>query len=663
MPTSPKTAPATATTLTLPDRLVSWFAPVAALKRAHARTVLAYYEAAKPDRTRKGRRETGSGNDAVLRAGATLRQTARHLEQNYDLALGVLNTLVANVVGPNGIGVEPQPRRADGSIDDQLARQILELYKNWSLNPEVTRQHDWPSAQRLICRSYFRDGEEFTQTLSGNIPGLAHGTRVPFSLELLEADFVPMDLNTTAPAQIVQGIEVNAWGAPVAYHVCKINPIEGGSMLGGGNQTKRIPAERMLHIKNVHRIRQMRGVSVFASVLNRFDDLKDYEESERIAAKIAASMAAFIKKGSPDLYEPSTGTEQRQMKFRPGMVFDDLRPGEEIGMIDTNRPNPNLETYRSGQLKAIAAGAGPTFSSIARTYDGTYSAQRQELVEGYTVYSTLANEFIGRVVRPVYEQFIAAAVASGVLKIPAGVQIDTLDDAAYMPPAMPWIDPKKEADAWGMLEDRCYVSGPEIIRRRGGNPIDTLEQQSRWAREKAAQGIPANAALVPAAPPKKAGPADPAAAGTAQPNGLGALSDQPGGLAPRPVPPGPLEAAQIKLLQAQAAAVARAPEPRGEPLHLVINNAPPANTTTIENHVSPTPVTVTNTVEPTPVTVQNTLGATTVNVPAPVVNVTNDVQPAELNVLSLPARKTESTIEYDAAGNISKTTQIETDAP
>ena len=82
-------------------------------------------------------------NDAVLRAGATLRQTARHLEQNYDLALGVLNTLVANVVGPNGIGVEPQPRNADGSINDVLARDILELYKDWSLAPEVTKQHDW----------------------------------------------------------------------------------------------------------------------------------------------------------------------------------------------------------------------------------------------------------------------------------------------------------------------------------------------------------------------------------------------------------------------------------------------------------------------------------------------------------------------------------------
>ena len=492
-----KTAP------NLIDRAFAYFAPITAIKRSHARSILNYYEAAKPDRTRKGRRETGSGNDAVLRAGATLRQTARHLEQNYDLALGVLNTLVANIVGPNGIGVEPQPRNADGSINDALARKILELYKDWSIAPEVTKQHDWPSAQRMLARSWLRDGEVMSQTLAGTIPGLAHGTRVPFSLEMLEADYVPMELNTTAPLQIVQGVQVNAWGAPVGYHVYKQNPIAGGSHLSGTSATKFVPVERMLHLKNVHRIRQMRGVSVFASVLTRFDDLKDYEESERIAAKIAASMAAFIKKGSPDLYDPDQPGEPRNMKFRPGMVFDDLRPGEEIGMIDTNRPNPNLETYRSGQLKAVAAGAGPTFSSIARSYDGTYSAQRQELVEGYTVYSTLANEFIGRIVRPVYEQFIAAAIAGGVLKVPAGVRMETINDAAYMPPSMPWIDPKKEAEAWGMLEDRCYVSGPEIIRKRGGNPIDTLEQQGRWLREKNKQAIPVNAgmAVLTASPP------------------------------------------------------------------------------------------------------------------------------------------------------------------
>src|SRR5690606_13587412 len=139
-------------------------------------------------------------------------------------------------------------------------------------------------------------------------------------------------------------------------HVYKVNPLEANVF--AGSQTKRVPADRMLHLKNVHRIRQLRGVSVFASVLNRFDDLKDYEVTDRIAAKIAASMAAYIKKGAPEDSTGGDGNEgQRLMKFRPGMVFDDLRPGEDIGMIDTNRPNPNLETSRSGQLKAVAAGA------------------------------------------------------------------------------------------------------------------------------------------------------------------------------------------------------------------------------------------------------------------------------------------------------------------
>lgn len=464
---------------TLADRVVSWFAPEAAVRRAHARSVLAYFEAAKPDRLRKGRRDTGGPNDSVLRAGMTLTQLARHLEQNYDLARGVLNTLVVNTVGANGIGVEPQPRRTDGSIDGDLARQILELWENWGELPEVTRQHDWESAQRIAARTWFRDGEVFSQLLAGTVAGLDHGTRVPFSLELLEQDLVPMTLNSDAPA-VVQGVALNTWGAPTAYHVLKTLP----------GQTKQVTAANMLHVKCVDRIRQVRGVSVFASVLNRFDDLKDYEESERIAAKIAASMAAFIKKGSPDLYEPETNGEPRQLKFRPGMVFDDLKMGEEIGMIDTNRPNPNLETYRSGQMRAIAAGTGPTASSVMRRYDGTYSSQRQELVEGYAAYAVLSDEFIGRFVRPVYKRFIATAVAAGVLKVPAGVRAETLANALYVPPQMPWIDPLKEAKAWGELEDRCYVSGPEVIRKRGGNPLDTLEQQDRWLKDKASREIP-----------------------------------------------------------------------------------------------------------------------------------------------------------------------------
>ena len=49
------------------------------------------------------------------------------------------------------------------------------------------------------------------------------------------------------------------------------------------------------------------------------------------------------------------------------------------------------------------------------------------------------------------------------------------------------------------------------------------------------------------------------------------------------------------------------------------------------------------------------------NVDAPVVQVANTVQPAEVKV-SLPVRKTETTVTYDANGNIASTVQIERDA-
>ena len=61
-----------------------------------------------PGRLRKGRRAAGSANDDTLRAGASLRQIAPNLEQIYDLAPGVLNTLVSNVVGAYGVTIEPQ---------------------------------------------------------------------------------------------------------------------------------------------------------------------------------------------------------------------------------------------------------------------------------------------------------------------------------------------------------------------------------------------------------------------------------------------------------------------------------------------------------------------------------------------------------------------------
>lgn len=467
------------------DKIVTFFSPSAGLKRQAARSALAYYEAADPSRNRKFYKQRGSANEVVQRGAVAIRTQARHLTRNHDLARGALRVLVNNVVGPNGIGIEPQPRRADGSIHAEYAEALREAWRDWQRFPEVSHRLPWPRLQRAMARAWLRDGEVFAQIISGNRPDLQHKTRVPFSVEAFEADIVPLDLND-ASKNIVQGIERNTWGQPVAIHVLKTD--QSSISLPTTGQTKRIPWDRAIHLATFDHIGQIRGVSEFASVITRLEDIKDYEESERVAAKIAAMLTAYVKKGTPDLYQPSEDGP-RELRMQPGMIIDDLAPGEDVGMIDSNRPNPNLITFRQGQLRAVAAGLGGSFSSISKDYNGTYSAQRQELVEQWIHYAVLCDEFTGEVCKPIWEEFVDAAHLSGIVKKPADVKLGTHNDALYTAQAMPWIDPLKEANAWAALVENGFASEVEAIRRRGGNPKDVLEQIADFRKKADEMGV------------------------------------------------------------------------------------------------------------------------------------------------------------------------------
>lgn len=481
------------------DIIVSWFSPSAGLRRRAARSVLAHYEAAEPSRMRKFYRGGPSQNELVQRGAVAVRTQARHLVRNHDLSRGALRVLVNAVVGPKGVGVEPQPRRRDGSIHTEYAKALLEAYRDWCRYPEVTHRLPWSRLQRAMARAWLRDGEVFGQMITGERPDLDHGTRVPFSLEAFEADLVPMDMHDPAK-RIVQGIERNQWGKPVAVHVLKADATRLATPTTG--ETRRIPWDRALHLATLDHIGQVRGVSEFASVITRLEDIKDYEESERVAAKIAAMLSAYIKRGTPDLYDPQTAPAAgaRQIAFQPGMVIDDLAVGEEIGMIDSNRPNPNLITFRQGQLRAAAAGWGASYSSVSKDYNGTYSAQRQELVEQWVSYAVLCDEFTGEIVQPVWEQFVLAAHLSGVVRMPADLAPGSANDALYVAQSMPWIDPLKEANAWKVMVETNQASEVESIRRRGASPRDVLEQRAEFRRTADELGVPLSAVAGPAVP-------------------------------------------------------------------------------------------------------------------------------------------------------------------
>ncbi|MDG9928264.1 MULTISPECIES: phage portal protein [unclassified Pseudomonas] len=470
------------------DRLLAPLAPGFVAQRLRHQAVIQAYEAARPTRTHKAKGEARSANMALQAAGRSLREQCRWLDENHDIVTGIFDRLEERVVGGAGIGIEPLVLDLAGEVHLEFCAQIKTAWAEWSLRPETSGELSRPQMERLMCRTWLRDGEGLAQKVMGNVAHYRHLTRVPFALELLEPDYLPFELNDTAKG-IIQGIERDAWRRVRAYHLLKAHP---GDMGHGIYQaTKRVEAERVIHIAYRKRIGQNRGVPLLHAALIRLADLKDYEESERIAARIGAAIAFYIKKGEPQDYEAPNGDIAKRGSFpiAPGMVFDDLRPGEDIGMFESNRPNPMLEGFRNGMLRAVAAAGRSAYSTVSRSYDGTYSAQRQELVEAQLGYDQLQHEFIDYWCRPVYRTWLPLAIASGVLKPPADVDLNTLYAAVYQGPVMPWINPMHEAQAWELLVKGGFADEAEVARSRGRDPQELKRSRIGEIKKNREEGL------------------------------------------------------------------------------------------------------------------------------------------------------------------------------
>ncbi len=457
------------------EKTIAAISPRWAAKRSQSRYVLNAYEAALPSRTHKASRDGQGANTNVRQSALSLREQARALDQNHDIVIGILDKMEERVIGSKGIHVEPQPLTRSGDVHEELAEQIRKLWAEWSVKPDVTGLYTRPSLERMLLRTWLRDGEVFIQLVKGHVIGHEHATKVAFSIEALEPDFVPMT-SDMGNQGLVQGVYLNAWRKPTAYQVYLNNPQEAVSHYG---KIKQVSAENMLHLAFRKRLHQIRGVSMLHGVIIRLADLKEYEESERVAARIAAAMTMYIKKGDAALYDDDNTDEKgtRLFDIAPGAVIDDLKPGEDVGLINSNRPNVNLETFRNGQLRATAAGTRSSYSSIARDYNGTYSAQRQELVESFEGYAVLQDCFVAAVSRPIYREWLKMAIASQAIKLPADLDTNSLFNAVYSGPVMPWIDPIKEANAWKERIKGGLATESQAIRASGSNPAEVKRRR------------------------------------------------------------------------------------------------------------------------------------------------------------------------------------------
>jgi len=475
----------------------AWF-PGWALRRAQARqrldVVERLYQAASPSHLRASPPASRSGNAVTDHARGKLRDWARHLDENHDLTHGALDILARQAANQTLI---PTPRARSGAPLEELARRISEEWERWCEGADTTDRQPWGAYCRLVARSWLRDGEAFVLHQEGGPGGLG------YSLRTLEADYCPFDVEPIVPPggegrarRILHGVELNEEDRPLNYWFYRRHP--SGLDLYGIDDLIAVDAASVSHLRTITRLGQLRGTSILAPAVTRIADVAEYEGSEMAAAKVASAVSVAITR-SPDFSTSSalsTTSGERSIELQPGMILDNLAPGEKYEVLDTSRPNPELANFRRAMLQAAASGIGVSYSSMARDYAGTYSSQRQELVEARLAYGDLQTAWKAAFLRPVYRRFVAALQRSAeTLQIRGFARADprTLFEFDTVPPAMPWIDPAKEAAADKLALEMRIDSRRGIQRKRGLDPV-RVDQENASDTEPgiAAVGEPSN---------------------------------------------------------------------------------------------------------------------------------------------------------------------------
>ena len=458
------------------DRVIRWVDPVRAQRRLGARAAYALaggYSAGRRDkRSLSSWKPAGNSADAdILGDLPTLRERSRDLVRNEALASGALNTVATNVVGTGLMPKARVDRDALGWDEEQAAawqRATEREFRLWGESPacDATRTQNFYGLQDLALRSMLENGDVFTL-----LPFIARrGAPYQLAVQLIEADRICNKDSARDTAQLAGGVALDAYGAPIAYHILNQHP---GDLLvtkrewtvyaAFGGQTGR---RNVLHHYAKRRVGQTRGVPYFAAVIEPFKQLGRYSEAEIFAA-VASAMFAIVTKtedrgGLSPLESAVSGTTPTTSDAPKGDGWDgtltaglavDLGMNESISAFQPGRPNPQFDPFVQAILRQIGVSLELPFEVLIKHFTASYSAARSALLEAWKFYRCRRTWLADSFCQPVYAAWMEEAVALGRIDAP-GFFDDPLVRAAYL--GAEWqgdgpgsIDPLKEVLATG----------------------------------------------------------------------------------------------------------------------------------------------------------------------------------------------------------------------
>lgn len=458
------------------------------LSRQAARAVVRSY-----DSGAGGRRWAGAGAmpttiGAQLAAGPRIAQRARYLAANNGHAAAGVEAWVSELVGS---GLKPQSAHPD----PEMRAAINARFNQWCDEADVDGASDFFGLQAQVARRLVVDGEIFATMF------IDDGRRL--RVRLIDGAQVDGAYHTelAAGARIVAGIEFDASGQRVAYHLWRSRP---GLPLAAPVDLIRLPAEDVVHVFRAETPGQVRGVSWFAPVLLRLADLDKAHDAQLMRQQIAAMMAGFITdpNGGNGGFEGSRAADGAlDGGLEPG-TLKVLQPGQDIRFSEPATIGQEATEFLRVTAREIAAGLGVPYEAMTGDMSQVnYSSIRAGLVAFRRRVEALQhNTLVFQFCRPIWRRWVTAEILSGRLDAPGFEQDPEAYLAArWLPPKVDWVDPLKDAQAEILAINAGLMSRRQAVAARGYDleQLDTEIAQDRAVAQ--AQGLSFSSSVSPSA--------------------------------------------------------------------------------------------------------------------------------------------------------------------
>lgn len=468
--------------------------------------------------TRTWRPVSGNSDTDDLPSIPELRIKSRDAYRNQTIPRSAVNTKVVNTVG-SGLMLQPKINRTFLGLEDDAAsdwERITEFeFKLWaeSKNSDAERTKDFYEQQNVAFISTLLSGDVVALT-----PLIDRGSTYSLAVQLIEADRISNPNDAMDKEKIAGGVEVDEYGAPVAFHISKHHP--GGLDKFNKKWTrvdtygKKSGRINVVHLCERTRPGQRRGVPILAPVMENLKQLENYTNAELEAALVSGLYAVFIKSEAAEGAEDAVTEDERvsdaDLELTPGMIAE-LKPGEDITTSNPGRPNQNYDPFVMSIIKQIGAALDVPFEMLLKHFSASYSASRAALLEAWKVFKTRRIWFARNFCQPIYEEFLYEAILLGRIHAPGFLENEAIRKAycvaEWNGPTPGQLDPEKETRAALMRADAGFSTRTkETAEMNGGDFMqncDTAKRENTKIAEAGLKPVDMGSAIFTVPPEKK----------------------------------------------------------------------------------------------------------------------------------------------------------------